>query len=107
MKRSKFLQEPDFLDTNPKTVDGESVFEGDILLSEAQRRALEERKGLISTARRWPAGSDGYPLVPYVFGDSEFSHKELGKQRHTVKLRQCKAMCNCVEIMYYRCQTMI
>lgn len=47
------------------------MFEGDMLLSEDQRRALEERKGLSSLATRWPASFGGYPLIPFVFGDSE------------------------------------
>ena len=57
------------MDTNPREVNGQPVFEGDILLTQEQRRALKERKGQASLSSRWEEGSDGYPLVPYVFSN--------------------------------------
>lgn len=58
-----------FEDTNPEEVEGERLFQSDMLLSTDQWRALRERKGLASTTYRWPEGSDGFPLVPYVFSN--------------------------------------
>ncbi|KAK4315563.1 hypothetical protein Pmani_013254 [Petrolisthes manimaculis] len=60
---------PDFLENNPDEVEGEKLFEGDILLTPTQRRALNERKGIANPYYRWPDGRDGLPLVPYTFGD--------------------------------------
>lgn len=65
------FQVPDFMDTNPPVVNGERVFEGDIVLTMKQWRALKERKGLASSNSRWPEGADGYPLVPYRFNSGE------------------------------------
>ncbi|KAK3889241.1 hypothetical protein Pcinc_006809 [Petrolisthes cinctipes] len=62
-------EHPDFLDTNPDEVEGERLFEGDILLTPTQRRSLNERKGIAHPYYRWRDGSDGLPLVPYTFGD--------------------------------------
>lgn len=68
-------QHRDFLETNPDEVEGERLFEGDILLTPAQRRALNERKALASAYYRWPKDrTDGKPLVPYVFADRKYQH---------------------------------
>lgn len=65
------------MDTNPKVVDGELVFEGDIVLTDEQWRIIKERKGLASLSSRWPEGSDGFPLVSYVFDNDGENLKEV------------------------------
>ncbi|KAK4288941.1 hypothetical protein Pmani_038058, partial [Petrolisthes manimaculis] len=73
----KILLRPDFLDMNPSSVEGEPVFEGDLLLTKTQRRHLSERKAISSSTYRWPRGPSGYPLVPYVFGDDKVDRAEV------------------------------
>jgi len=63
--------EDDFELTNPgATQEGEELFQSDVLLSKEQWEAVRERKAINYEGSRWPEGSDGYPLVPYVYSDS-------------------------------------
>ncbi|KAK3850890.1 hypothetical protein Pcinc_042429 [Petrolisthes cinctipes] len=56
----------DFIDGNPKEVNGKKLFEGDIMLTEEQRRLLELRKFHTgSSLYKWPSG-----LVPYMLHSS-------------------------------------
>ncbi|KAK8400468.1 hypothetical protein O3P69_003258 [Scylla paramamosain] len=73
------LPSRDFMDTNPTEVEGEPIFEGDILLTQSQWREIRERKGLNGESSRWPEGSDGYPLVPYLFTDSRLDTDTIKK----------------------------
>ncbi|XP_064113798.1 blastula protease 10-like isoform X2 [Macrobrachium nipponense] len=59
-----------FENVNPSHVNGEELFEADILLSPEQKRQLLERKAISYTSMRWPNGPNGTPVVPYQFGDS-------------------------------------
>jgi len=56
--------------TNPTHVNGEELFESDILLTPEQRKMMADRKATPYDYRRWSNGPDGNPLVPYVFSDS-------------------------------------
>ncbi|XP_063842424.1 protein SpAN-like isoform X2 [Scylla paramamosain] len=64
---------PDFIDTNPSVINGQPVFEGDIILTENQWAAVRARKGLSDLTKRWSEGSDGYPVVPYRFTDDRLN----------------------------------
>ncbi|XP_045110776.1 blastula protease 10-like isoform X3 [Portunus trituberculatus] len=55
----------DFMDTNPTEVKGDPVFEGDILLTQGQWRAMRERKGIAYETSYWTNGN-----VPYRFVSS-------------------------------------
>ncbi|XP_050714123.1 protein SpAN-like [Eriocheir sinensis] len=44
----------DFMETNPSVVNGQQVFEGDMVLTESQWRAVRERKTLADLSARWP-----------------------------------------------------
>lgn len=54
------------METNPAFVNGHRVFEGDMVLTESQWQALQERKAAANLFLRW-SETAGYPLVPYVF----------------------------------------
>jgi len=56
--------------SNPSAVAAGELYQSDMLMSEAQWDALRTRKALDNKQMRWTEGSDGYPLVPYVFQDS-------------------------------------
>ncbi|XP_066988799.1 zinc metalloproteinase nas-34-like [Macrobrachium rosenbergii] len=62
-----------FENVNPTHVNGEELFESDILLSPEQRRQFLERKAIPSLSSRWPNGPNGTPVVPYQFGDTAVS----------------------------------
>nr|XP_053627432.1 protein SpAN-like [Cherax quadricarinatus] len=59
------LNHQEFEYTNPDSVDGQNLFEKDIMLTPEQWQALRERKAIRKLVYRWPDGPDGYPLVPY------------------------------------------
>ncbi|XP_037776257.1 LOW QUALITY PROTEIN: blastula protease 10-like [Penaeus monodon] len=76
LENNRAEQNPDFTvlpkpfeETNPDRVEAGELFDKDILLTEAQRRAMVLRKGLASENYRWPEGGDGFPRVPYRFAD--------------------------------------
>ncbi|KAK8400274.1 hypothetical protein O3P69_003168 [Scylla paramamosain] len=52
----------DFMDTNPTEVKGDPIFEGDILLTQSQWRAMREKKGIAYETSYWPDDSDGLPF---------------------------------------------
>jgi len=56
--------------TNPSRVAAGELYQSDMLLSDEQWESLRMRKALDSDQMRWSEGSDGFPLVPYVFTDS-------------------------------------
>ncbi|CAL4116747.1 unnamed protein product [Meganyctiphanes norvegica] len=56
--------------SNPSAVAAGELYQSDMLMSEEQWDALRTRKALDNKKMRWTEGSDGYPLVPYVFMDS-------------------------------------
>ncbi|XP_069978456.1 blastula protease 10 isoform X2 [Penaeus vannamei] len=60
-----------FEETNPDRIETGELFQKDIILTEAQRRAMVLRKGLASETYRWPEAGDGFPRVPYRFADDE------------------------------------
>ncbi|XP_066988776.1 blastula protease 10-like [Macrobrachium rosenbergii] len=62
-----------FENVNPTHVNGEELFESDILLSPEQRRQFLDRKAIPSLSSRWPNGPNGTPVVPYQFGDTAVS----------------------------------
>lgn len=65
-------QKESFENLNPTHVNGEELFESDIMLSPEQREAMAQRKAIITYPNyRWEIGTDGYPHVPYTFGDSK------------------------------------
>ncbi|KAK8744901.1 hypothetical protein OTU49_000675 [Cherax quadricarinatus] len=57
----------DFMETNPEEVEGKTLYQSDMLLSEEQWQSVRERKAMADLVYRWPNGGDGYPIVPYVF----------------------------------------
>lgn len=77
------------MDNNPVVVDGQFIFEGDIVLTEKQWRSVKERKGLASSSYRWPEGSDGFPLVPYVF-DTDGKNLKLEIKMLPIPIRNWK-----------------
>nr|XP_045593034.1 blastula protease 10-like [Procambarus clarkii] len=60
------LKDKGFEYTNPDIVDGRPLYQKDIMLTPQQWQALRERKAIADLTYRWPAGPDGFPLVPYV-----------------------------------------
>lgn len=60
-----------FEETNPDRLETGELFQKDIILTEAQRRAMVLRKGLASETYRWPEAGDGFPRVPYRFADGQ------------------------------------
>ncbi|XP_068228151.1 blastula protease 10-like [Palaemon carinicauda] len=58
-----------FENVNPTHVNGVQLYEGDILLTEEQRKQLLDRKAIAKVSMRWPNGQSGTPVVPYKFGD--------------------------------------
>ncbi|CAL4144042.1 unnamed protein product, partial [Meganyctiphanes norvegica] len=63
------INEP-FEMSNPQRVAAGELYQSDMLLTEEQWDAVRERKAIDDQRYRWTEGSDGYPLVPYVFQDS-------------------------------------
>ncbi|XP_042887917.1 blastula protease 10-like isoform X1 [Penaeus japonicus] len=66
-----------FEETNPERVEAGELFDKDILLTEAQKRAMVLRKGLASESYRWPEAGDGFPRVPYRFADGEVDQEAV------------------------------
>ncbi|XP_050707813.1 zinc metalloproteinase nas-38-like isoform X1 [Eriocheir sinensis] len=60
----------DFMETNPSVVNGHQVFEGDMVLTESQWRAVRERKALADLSARWPE-QGGFPTVPYYLDTTD------------------------------------
>ncbi|XP_050706181.1 protein SpAN-like [Eriocheir sinensis] len=60
----------DFMETNPSVVNGHQVFEGDMVLTESQWRAVRERKALAELSARWPE-QGGFPTVPYYLDTTD------------------------------------
>ncbi|XP_069953064.1 blastula protease 10-like [Cherax quadricarinatus] len=70
-RRKRDAPQPNKLDkgfeySNPDYVDGEKLFEKDIMLTPEQWQALRERKAIRNLVYRWPNGPNGYPVVPYA-----------------------------------------
>ncbi|XP_050704792.1 uncharacterized protein LOC126990276 isoform X10 [Eriocheir sinensis] len=60
----------DFMETNPSVVNGHQVFEGDMVLTESQWRAVRERKAIADLSARWPQ-QGGFPTVPYYLDTTD------------------------------------
>ncbi|CAL4064371.1 unnamed protein product, partial [Meganyctiphanes norvegica] len=59
-----------FENSNPRWVAAGELYQADMLLTEEQWASFRLRKAIVGENFRWTEGSDGYPLVPYVFQDS-------------------------------------
>jgi len=66
----EYKQPIPFENSNPSRVAAGELYQSDMLLTEEQWAALRNRKAIKDVQYRWTEGSDGYPLVPYVFQDS-------------------------------------
>ncbi|XP_068246635.1 protein SpAN-like [Palaemon carinicauda] len=64
---------------NPSHVNGQELFEGDILLTPEQSFMLQERKAVDFVARRWLNGPDGFPLVRYTFQDENVDQEAVNE----------------------------
>lgn len=63
-------QTRNFLETNPEKVKDYRMYEGDMLLTPEQWRAITERKETANVFRRWPKNPvTGFVNVPFLFGD--------------------------------------
>ncbi|XP_064103416.1 zinc metalloproteinase nas-33-like [Macrobrachium nipponense] len=55
---------------NPTSIDGKNLYESDILLTDEQRQLIIGKKAISNLAARWPTAANGFPEVPYRFGDA-------------------------------------
>lgn len=56
---------------NPNKLAAGELYQSDMLLTDDQWAALRARKAINNEDMRWTEGSDGNPMVPYVFQDSK------------------------------------
>ncbi|XP_018011358.1 protein SpAN [Hyalella azteca] len=57
----------ELMESTRRLLENPDLYQGDILLTEEQKRALEERKVIANSALWWPAAADGYVYVNYRF----------------------------------------
>ncbi|KAA0203499.1 hypothetical protein HAZT_HAZT010461, partial [Hyalella azteca] len=79
----------ELMESKRRLLENPDLYQGDILLTEEQKRALKERNVIPSSANWWPAAADGYVYVNYRFASPSIAKTMVLQAINTWQANTC------------------